>query len=272
MTIYPVANIAAFLRSIKYSSPRIIGLMSMLLVLSGCGFFTPPHRLQVELRFDGRPLPCGTALSLQGSPWYLEHSKFYLSQWQDQEGNSLHLENNKWQTGETVLVSIEQRDCWQDGEMLGNHRVVFDADVDLADVQQLQFVLGIPFAQNHQNPLAQPSPLNLSSMFWTWQSGHKFARFELKSVADSWAFHLGSTGCAADSAMRAPAEACEQPNLLAFSLQRPKGKGETLVFHLDRLIEGIRVSQENSCTFHPNETASCEQLLSNLRQSVIEWI
>ena len=242
------------------------------LLLTGCGFFMPSHKLQVELRFDGRALPCGTALSLQGAPWYLEHSKFYLSEWRDQNGKALPLVNNKWQTSETVLVSIEQRECWQDGEMAGNHKVIFDSEVDLSEVSELQFVLGIPFAQNHQNPLAQPSPLNLSSMFWTWQSGHKFARIELKAVADSWAFHLGSTGCDGDSAMRAPAEACEHPNLLVFNLKRPKGKAQTLVFHIDRLLEGIRVGQENSCTFHPDESATCEQLLGNLRQAVIEWI
>ncbi|GAB3029396.1 hypothetical protein GCM10027098_28110 [Bowmanella dokdonensis] len=241
-------------------------------MLSGCGFLGGAQKLQVELRYQGRHVPCGTSLNMQGGGWYIEHSKFYLSQIQNEDGEPLDLADNQWQTGETALISIEQKDCWRDGEMAGNHEVRFGPEVDLSEVKRLRFVLGLPFELNHQNPLTQPSPLNLSSMFWTWQSGHKFARFELRSVADSWAFHLGSTGCEADSKLRSPAQPCSNPNLIEFDLPRPAGSGNTLVFHLDRLLEGITLNRDNSCTFHAGEMQSCEKLLANLHKSVIEWI
>ena len=36
----------------------------------------------------------------------------------------------------------------------------------------------MPWQLNHQNPLTASSPLNISEMFWSWQLGHKFLRFD----------------------------------------------------------------------------------------------
>lgn len=206
---------------------------------------------------------------MSGGGWYLEHSKFYLSDFRNQHGELLKLENSKWQTDNVVLVSIEQKDCWRGGEMPGNHQIRFSKNVDLAKLESLHFVLGVPVNPASQNPLMQPSPLNLSSMFWTVQSGHKFARIELSSVSDRWAFHLGGVDCAASQSAAQP---CYKANLLEFDLARPKGAADTLVFHIDRLLQGIELNKANSCTFQPGESESCETVLTNLHQSVIEWI
>ncbi len=244
--------------------------LAALLMLSGCSFFaSSPPRLKVELRYDGNPVPCGTALGMGGGGWYLEHSKFYLSDFQDQHGQSLKLENSKWQTDDIVLISIEQKDCWRGGEMPGNHQIRFSKEVDLKGVEQLSFVLGVPLNNASQNPLTQPSPLNLSSMFWTVHSGHKFARIELSSVSDTWAFHLGGVDCADSQSDAMP---CYKADLLEFELKRPGGSASTLVFHIDRLLEGIELNQDNSCTFKPGESQSCAMVLKNLQRSVIEWI
>lgn len=248
----------------------LAGWLACMLILSGCNFLaSSPARLKVELRYDDKPVPCGTALGMSGGGWYLEHSKLYLSDFRDQNGQALKLENSKWQTDNIVLISIEQKDCWRGGEMPGNHQIRFSKDVDLNKVDSLHFVLGVPMDPVSQNPLTQPSPLNLSSMFWTVHSGHKFARIELSSVSDTWAFHLGGVDCADN---QSPALPCYQASLLEFDLPRPGGTADTLVFHIDRLLKGIELNNANSCTFQPGEEEVCEMVLSNLQQSVIEWI
>ncbi|MCS6899294.1 MAG: metallo-mystery pair system four-Cys motif protein [Myxococcales bacterium] len=60
----------------------------------------------------------------------------------------------------------------------------------------LRFKVGVPFALNHGDSAKAPSPLNLSTMFWSWNGGYKFLRvdFKLKGGAPR-NLHLGSTGC-----------------------------------------------------------------------------
>lgn len=241
-----------------------------MVLLAGCGFGSSKPQLQVELYMDGKPIPCGRALPMDGN-WYLEHAKFYISQLRDQHNQPLSFAVNNWQTPETALISMEWNECVDAAEVKGNQRLLLDERVELGKVSQLRFVLGLPFASNHQDPLSQPSPLNLSSMFWTWQGGHKFLRLQLTSVADAWAFHLGSTGCDSASPVRPPQQACQSPNLVEVSVPRPDSRASTLVLHLDRLLAGVVPGRDNSCTFHPGETATCERLLANLHGAVFEW-
>lgn len=42
----------------------------------------------------------------------------------------------------------------------------------------LSFVIGVPFARNHGDPTLAPPPLSSTAMFWTWQGGYKFIRFD----------------------------------------------------------------------------------------------
>ena len=61
----------------------------------------------------------------------------------------------------------------------------------------VRFDVGLPFDVNHRDPTLQPSPLNLSRLFWNWSAGYKFARIDLKTTGQpqGWVLHLGSTGC-----------------------------------------------------------------------------
>ncbi|MDF2177436.1 metallo-mystery pair system four-Cys motif protein [Aliiglaciecola sp. CAU 1673] len=269
MKIKSLANIAA-LRVYSKSLVRLCVGWGGILVLAGCGFLSQKPQLQVELYMGGKPIPCGSALPMAGN-WYLEHVKFYVSDLRDQNNNPLPFAVNNWQTEQSALISMEWNECVNASEQMGHHRLQLNPGLDLSAVEQLSFSLGLPYTTNHQDPLSQPSPLNLSSMFWTWQTGHKFMRLQLKSVSDSWAFHLGSTGCDSASKVRPPEQPCQSPNLFEVSLKRPKGQASTLVLHLDRLMAGITPARQNSCTFHPGETTSCDRLLENLGGAVFEW-
>ena len=61
----------------------------------------------------------------------------------------------------------------------------------------VRFEVGLPFDKNHAEVTLQPSPLNLSRMFWNWNAGYKFMRLDIRSTGQprGWLVHLGSTGC-----------------------------------------------------------------------------
>jgi len=151
-----------------------------------------------------------------------------------------------------------------------NSYLQFAVPVDLDSLEQLSFTLAVPFELNHQNPLSQPSPLNLPSMFWSWRSGHKFFRLDMQGPDKNWVFHLGSVGCTAASIMRSPQSECVQPNRVSFDLDK-KYDGTKLVMHLDRLITDIPMQNDSSCLFNSGQE-SCAVLMSNFKtQAVFEW-
>ena len=92
----------------------------------------------------------------------------------------------------------------------------------------LEVTVGVPFELNHQDPTVAASPLNSTAMFWNWQGGYKFIKFDTSSSGMSdqkpaapnamgavtrYAVHLGSTMCAGTSKTQPP-QACQSPNRL----------------------------------------------------------
>jgi uncharacterized repeat protein (TIGR04052 family) len=72
------------------------------------------------------------------------------------------------------------------------------------------FTLGVPFEQNHQDSATAHAPLNLTSMFWTWNGGYKFLKLDVSSAGmpGGWLLHLGSTGCETGNTVTS----CTNPN------------------------------------------------------------
>lgn len=72
----------------------------------------------------------------------------------------------------------------------------------------VKFKLGLPASRNHADVSTAPSPLNLSALFWSWQSGYKFLRVDSRlAIGDGgvpdggvpvFNLHLGSSGCTGD--------------------------------------------------------------------------
>jgi uncharacterized repeat protein (TIGR04052 family) len=114
-----------------------------------------------------------------------------------------------------------------------------------ADVEQIRFSLGVPFEENHANPITLPSPLNKTEMFWSWQRGHKFVRFDTtnKNTQTEWNFHLGSVGCDSSSAMRSPNSACSQPNLLEITLPVNNADGVIMV-PTQAWVDGVDIAKQ----------------------------
>lgn len=103
-----------------------------------------------------------------------------------------------WQHEDVALIDLEDGSgSCANGTTDINNKIVGKAPA--GEYDGVRFKLGVPFALNHADAAVAPSPLNLTSMFWNWQGGYKFARIDLKtSMLDLWAIHLGSTGCEMD--------------------------------------------------------------------------
>lgn len=123
----------------------------------------------------------------------------------------------------------------------------------------LSFDLAVPFELNHQNPLTAERPLNVSEMFWSWQLGHKFLRFD---GDERFAFHLGSTGCKSPSRLRAPNTQCTHPNRFRFTVDN-FDISKPITFDLDKLLDDVE--QSRSC-MSEQDSPVCQQLFSNLKQ------
>lgn len=62
----------------------------------------------------------------------------------------------------------------------------------------LAFDMGVPFALNHADVTAAPSPLNIQALWWNWQGGYKFMRVDMRTGAPR--FVVTATRCPRDCA------------------------------------------------------------------------
>lgn len=181
--------------------------------------------------------------------------RFYVSDLAaiDPQGRAapVRLDANAWQNDRTALVALG-----------GNteNRVV-SGRVEDGRFGAIEFLLGVPFERNHGNPLAAPPPLNVPSMFWTWQSGYKFVRLD---IGNDWSFHLGSTGCVSASAVRPPGEPCRQPNGARIRLVNDAPVVGTIAVDLDALLAHIDTTVEENCMAAYADHEACRRLLTNL--------
>jgi uncharacterized repeat protein (TIGR04052 family) len=281
-------NISNFLPCKGIKKALAFFLLGCFTVFStSCSRSSDGKAIEVEIWHNGSPLDCNAFESYQ-QVWSIQQLAFFISNIKLSDENIVHqlqLSSTPWQTDDVVLIQPHLGDCSansdsgdkmeQDkqlalGTLKANHYLQFLLPVDLDSSEQLSFTLAVPFELNHQNPLLQPSPLNLPNMFWSWRSGHKFFRLDMQTPDKNWVFHLGSVGCSAASTMRSPKSECVQPNRVSFDLEK-KFDGTKLILHLDRLIADTSLQNNNSCLFHSGQE-SCTVLMSNLKnQDVFEW-
>lgn len=87
-----------------------------------------------------------------------------------------------------------------------------------ADIRGLKFKLGVPFALNHNDAASAPAPLNLTAMWWAWNSGYKFLKIDGSTAGLPMGFniHVGSTGCTGNN--MGAVNACSAPNVAEITL------------------------------------------------------
>ena len=185
------------------------------------------QKLTFQLAMNSRLIRCQDiqhGLLFDRMYWQVEHLKFYLHRLgfsYSGQKEEVELIPSDWQTQQVALLSLEPTAC--DDTPILNHSVVHFKGSDwVRQADTMHFTLGVPSDLNHKNPLTQPSPLNLPLMFWSWQLGHKFIRWDMTQNAQSWSFHLGSLGCDSVASVRPPSSPCSEPNRVEVLLPKPQ--------------------------------------------------
>jgi uncharacterized repeat protein (TIGR04052 family) len=243
-------------------------------LLSACGTApTPPSPTStastqtVALRFvaqvAGQPFVCGQRYSGIGSTRSTitpSDFRFYVSEVHliDAGGRAVPLaltQDSTWQLDNLALLDFENGSgpC-RNGTAATNTTV--RGTVPAGSYTGLRFTLGVPFARNHGDPTTAPSPLNLTAMFWNWQGGYKFFKFDTATSgqtattappdqrgggnASGFSVHLGSTVCASGSRTEAPS-ACQNPNRVTVHLDRFDAATQVVVADIAAVLAGANV-------------------------------
>jgi len=221
----------------------------------------------IELRFlaevNGQAFECGQSYKNIGttrSTMTPTDFRMFVSQFQlmTAEGKAVPVQlvqDNTWQLEGIALLDFEngQGPC-RNGTPPMN--TVVRGTAPAGQYTGVKFTVGVPFERNHGDPTVAPAPLSSTAMFWTWQGGYKFLKFDTatsgrpiqsaKPTADGggnasgFSVHLGSTMCASPSRTQAPT-ACQNPNRIEVSFADFDVKKNQVVVDMGRVLAGTNV-------------------------------
>jgi uncharacterized repeat protein (TIGR04052 family) len=247
----------------------------------------------VTIKFNSKvgkqPFECGKTYTL-GKPAKkvtLSDFRFYVSDVAliDSNGKTVPLnltQDGKWQYQNVALLDFENKSgACSNGTVETRNQVT--GTVPKGKYQGLQFTLGVPFNLNHEDSVIAPSPLNLTSLWWNWRFGYKFARIDLENhrhsssagakhgepnhQAQGFPIHLGSTGCEASGDTQKPSS-CKNPNTVKVVLTKFDPNKNIVVADLAALVANtnLTVNQPNTpqgCMSSPNDP-DCNGIMTNL--------
>lgn len=279
------------------SPPRPLAAFAVALLLSACGAMpggptagslpaagASSGAVPVTVRFvaevSGRPFACGQryeGVGRTGSTITPSDYRFYVSEVHliDAVGRAVPVslaQDRVWQLEDIALLDFEDGTgpC-RNGTPATNTTVRGTAPA--GSYVGLRFTLGVPFARNHGDPTTAPSPLNLTAMFWNWQGGYKFVKFDTASAgrpattaapdprgggsASGFSVHLGSTVCASASRTEAPSS-CQNPNRVTVQLDRFDPSRQVVVADIGAVLAGANVDvnapgTSPGCMSFPND-------------------
>lgn len=221
-----------------------------------------PVTLRFAAQVDGQTFACGqryadigtTRSTITPSDFRLYVSDVALV---DEAGHAQPLtlaQDGIWQFENLALLDFEDGSgpC-RNGTAATNTTV--RGTVPAGHYTGLRFTLGVPFARNHGDPTVAPSPLNLTAMFWNWQGGYKFLKFDTTSSGVSeqrpaasamgpvtrFSLHLGSTVCASAARTEAPRAECGNPNRVTVQFDRFDPATQTVVADIGAVLAGANV-------------------------------
>lgn len=254
-------------RYVKYFS-----MITTAFVLAGC-FNNKAEYIAFQPSYNDVKIDCKSGFNINGSSWHYSQFQLYISnvmvKTKKADWQPLVLNKTDKQHDNIALIgeNCHEKNTAQNSDgiadkQMTNWQISFQRPADFSKIKYIKFTIGVPFSVNHLNPLTQESPLNMASMFWGWQMGHKFVRLEMKSDKDDWLFHLGSTGCMSPSALRAPKAECQYPNRVEVTL--PFNEDEkNIQIDLYSLFKGVKLGREHSCQSSPTDE-NCTALMNNI--------
>jgi len=173
--------------------------------------------------------------------------RFYVSNVRllDAAGNETALaldQDGKWQLDDLALLDFENGSASCANGTPDTNSFV-KGKVPEGRYTGLRFTLGVPFSRNHLDPLAQPSPLNLTALMWAWNAGHKFARLDFSSTgAPRGVFvHLGSTGCTPNETRNTIPTSCSAPNRVEVTFTSFDAAHDAVIADLAALLQNTNV-------------------------------
>lgn len=238
--------------------------------------------LSFTAEVDGAAAACGQSydgIGAAGTTVELQDLRFYISAIQliDEDGGAVDvtLEQNDWQHEGVALLDFEDGTglCADGGN--AETRDVVTGTVPEGEYTAVRFELAVPFELNHLDTTTAPSPLNVPSMFWNWQGGHKFLRVDFNNGAAmdaGWFVHLGSTGCTSAGATAPPDAPCAKPNAAIIELDGFDPDASTVVFDAAALVAGADLTANEpmtppGCMSNPADTNECPAVFENLGMS-----
>lgn len=233
---------------------------------------TTPVEIRFRAMVGAMPFACGMTYSGLGttmSTWRPKDFRFYVHDVKLLTASGTEVpvtlaEEMTWQRDGVALLDFEDRagDC-AEGNPPTNTSVRGSAPA--GTYTGLRFTLGVPFRMNHQNQATAASPMNLSAMFWSWQSGYKFLKIDgATRGVTGFNIHLGSTGC--DGNAMGSVTMCSAPNRATVTLMGFNPASSTVVADLARLIANTNVDMSTGapgCMSSPTDP-ECTGIFANL--------
>jgi len=208
----------------------------------GLGVAAPASAQNIHLRFaveiNGTAFTCGGSYALGSASEKVIPTdlRLYVSEFEAirRDGQPVPIrlvQDQTWQVDQVALLDFEdgQGPC-SNGTKEMNTTVL--GDLPAGDYQGLRFTIGVPFALNHADPTLAPAPLNNTAMFWNWQGGYKFIRFD----TPGFPLHLGSTQCASPSRTSKPSGPCVSPHRIEVRLETFDLRNDTVVLDFGRIL------------------------------------
>lgn len=226
-----------------------------------------PVRLSFAGYVNGEPFVCGRSYDKVGSAASRitpTDFRFYVSDVAllDAAGHATPLtldQDGAWQYRNVALIDLEDGSgpC-RNGTAAAHPQLT--GHVPPGHYQGVRFTVGLPMALNHADVTQAPPPLNLTAMFWNWQAGYKFFKFDASvaqpasasnSRSAGFPVHVGSTQCSAESPT-SPATHCRNGNRVAISLSPFDPARHTIEVDIGRLLAHTDLSRNT-----PGTAAGC---------------
>lgn len=211
----------------------------------------------VEVRFEAavgdEAFACGTTypgLGTTAADAKVTDLRFYLHDVALVGGGErypLTLDASEWQNDGVVLLDFEDGSGGCEGTPERNMSIKGAIPAG-ANVDALEFTIGIPEAMNHLDNATAESPLNLSAMFWSWTNGYKFLKVDLDADGLPFYFHLGSSMC---SGMSPGPFACMYGHRVTLRVEGFDPDADTILFDLAELFAGADLTTPNDMMVDP---------------------
>lgn len=222
---------------------------SFIFLAAACGGGSSPSSKSVVIDFDarmgGQQFACDRTFDNVGdtdatvAPLDL---RFYISDvdlvTSDGERVSLALDQDgEWQYENVALLDFEDATGLCSGRGTAATNTNIRGKVAAGDYTGLSFVMGVPEALNHGDAATAPAPLNKTALWWSWNGGYKFIRYdnEVVQTGEEYRVHIGSMNCTGDGRGDAT---CADPNRVDVALGSWEAGSNTVLVDLDSVFVG----------------------------------